>query len=175
MEIAAEQPQPETNFSSSHQIQVSPDANLTMWQLSLDDIYRELEENLRGRYWIQTAEGGEWKKTTRALNEKGISGIMRIVRLMVNKNNILSNLNDQDIYNICRVLNIELAKSVIINAEEYEIESYQIPVLLDAIMNFIFCALKRAKDEGERKALRVMEKRVESVEHAKPGHKWFPF
>jgi hypothetical protein len=132
-------------------LQREQDANLTIWQLTSQDIFLELEHDLRGEVFNEKTKKWEQKKGgKRLMTEEGIRTVMSVVRSKVNKNTFLSNLTDDDIAIIMKDLCLSITTLLYEKYEEFEIDTVFLELIHDKIVHFTFFALKRALNQGER-------------------------
>lgn len=120
--------------------------------ISLTDTENELyalEKTLRGIY---EDKDGKIKKSSRPLmNEEGINSVMGIVRNIVNKNTIMSNLKSEEISSLMDLLMDTLAKDLMIHRNKYEIEDSATcdKIYFHALM-IAFITFKRGFEQGEK-------------------------
>jgi len=145
---------------------------LTRWQLNADDILEFIEHELRGqdfdytqRTWLASGEA--------VLNERGIRTIIGVVRHHVNKVMFLSNLEDQQIYDMMYNLSNNLAQLLFNNGDEFGLDwarGHQ-SSLIDNVCDLVFAGLRKAYGEGERKFLgshtRILHRIDESPQQTK--------
>lgn len=125
------------------------DPQQTRWQLEVIDILADLEHDLKGEVW--DSDTSKYKQVGEPrVNEIGLRDLMSFVRTHVNKVSFLTNLNEDDVNQICQEARVDLAELLLFNWQEYKIEKTNLNTLVEMIDHFIFLALMRSKDEGER-------------------------
>lgn len=150
------------------QISSNPDSTLTRWQLTVDDVILKIEENLRGRRFIQNDDGtrGYIKFGEPLMSEMGIREVSREVKMRINKISFLSNLDENHINEITGNLQMNLADRMFDNWEAWGIPAEAWNEIIDSLGDLVFMGLRKALDDGERKTLRIMERRLERVQPA---------
>jgi hypothetical protein len=96
------------------------------------------------------------------INEIGIADISALLRTHVDKLMILSDLETEDIYRVCREVAQALVSLLAKNMSRYDIESVEhLEVIHSTIDHAVYVTLKRAFKGGERKHRETMLKLVE--------------
>lgn len=155
--------------------QQSPD--LIQWQLDTSDVIIELEHNLKGEVWNPKKKVYE-KRGEAVINEDGVKSIITDVAAKLNKNIILSNLNEADVYRIAEETRANIARKIFLRYEDFGIKKANFDTIVQLVDHQVFCALKRAYNEGERRFLGKTQSRVEKIttERNKGGRgSWIPF
>lgn len=135
-------------------------SDLMRWQLSTSDLIEDLEHDLKGETFNR--ETNQWViGKTRFVNDEGVKAIMSILTARINKNTILSNLNENEISRIMIDFSRDLIDLFFMRREEYDISKEHLDLLLRKIVDFVYISLKRAFEEGERQFLKHTERRTE--------------
>jgi len=138
--------------------------NIVRWQLELNDILERAEHILRGD--VPTFKDGHiiWSKNPKPqdnpLNEVGVSEIMKILSMYVNRNKVLADYTNEEI-NI-KVFDFGRALNNLIFMRDYEMgmdteekrKNYE--MLVTEIKDIIHDTYKRALDGAEKRSLREM-------------------
>jgi len=124
------------------------------WQLSANDIISELEHDLRGDDLNRKTMQWDEVKGMALLNNKGIRMVKSVMRSALNRNVFLSNLDEDRILMFCYNFELDLIDMVVLKHEEWHLDKANCDIVIDKVMVGMFCALKRAQDEGERRGLR---------------------
>jgi hypothetical protein len=138
------------------------DAELTRWQLMVEDIILELEHDFRGEIFME--DENKWEvKGESLMNEKGIRSIIGVLRASVHKILFLSNLTEDDVYLITRDTHIELACLLAQNIDNFEIKKAYLSSILNKVVFITYEGLRRAFMGGERTFLKQTERRIERI------------
>ena len=131
---------------------ISQNASLTMWIEQSDDLIEQLEHDLRGDAY--NAEEDKWGRGDRPqLNDRGIRSVISIVRPIISKNTFLSNINEDDVFRVCKSTQRKAARLLFKNAEKFEIQTGHHETIQEIINNYVEFAVRRAMDQGEREFL----------------------
>lgn len=125
------------------------------WQLDPTDVLDEIKFYLKQ---YDKDNGGKWKPifkdVTPLMSDEGINDLMGTLRGYVNKNLVLSNLNDKQIVevmcDVCKTLRVFL----VCKHKQYRIEKKNFDNIYHTIENHIYIFLLRALNNGERRHLR---------------------
>jgi len=150
MEQPPQQPQP-----------AEPIALPSMWTMpsqiidQILDPYVVIERfrrNLRGEMFSQ--EQRKWVLLgKRAMNDKGIREVISVLDTYVNRNTLLSNLDDEEIYKMILTLNKELNTLFYLRWKMFALEIEDISLLATRISDMCFLALKQANNKALLDAL----------------------
>jgi len=138
--------------------------NIVRWQLELNDILERAEHILRGD--VPTFKDGHiiWSKNPRPddnpLNDVGVSEIMKVLSMYVNRNKVLADYTNEEI-NI-KVFDFGRALNNLIFMRDYEMgmdteekrKNYE--MLVTEIKDIVHDTYKRALDGAEKRSLREM-------------------
>lgn len=148
------------NYSYSNVPEHQRSSDLMKWQLSTFDLIEDLEHDLKGERFDK--EKNDWISTgSKFLNDEGVKAIMSILTARINKNTILSNLNEKEISRIMIDFSRDLIDLFFTNREDYEIKKEHLDLLVRKVVDFVYISLKRAFEEGERSFLKQTERRTE--------------
>ncbi len=137
--------------------------NLIIWQLELDNILERIEHLLKGDMIKDDGEGNMIYEAPKdisliILNDYGVQLIMNVISFYLNRNTILSNYNEDRIYEILFDLGNELTDVIDINYEKMGLSAMEKKsrciLLIINILNTIESAYKRSLSGGERDSLR---------------------
>jgi len=117
-----------------------------------EDEIRYLEMTLRGEY--EDSEGTTIKFCDPMMNEIGITTIMRLVRSVVSRVTVMSNL-DREIPNLMGFLSENLIENLMLNSKRYGIKDPSTRSDISFIVQFqAFMAMRRAYKEGDKRFLK---------------------
>lgn len=136
--------------------------NLIKWQLEVDSIIERVEHMLRGDK--PTYQNGSIiymppeDEKEMLLNTKGVSEVMRILSLYVNRNTILSNYDEDTINWKMHDFGKELADLFFLKYEEFGWKDHEkrklYPMIVRQVVDTVHSAYLRAYNGGERDSLR---------------------
>ena len=163
--------QHEEGWSTTQQTQPP---ELTRWQLSADDVLEFIEHELRGEILDNSGQNPKWTAAGQPiLNERGVRTVVGILRHHVNKILFLSNLDDQQIYDIMYNLSNNLTQILFNNGDDFDINwarGHQ-NTIVDNVCDLVFVSLRQALDQGGRKffssSTKVLHRIDESPAHEK--------
>jgi hypothetical protein len=136
--------------------------NLVEWQLDFRAELEDIERLLRCDVLIRNKDGQEaWIENPEQafvlFNQRGVSDIIREIRMFLNKNKVLSNYAVNEIQPRIRMLGHELRSLIYNNYENYGIDNeYKMnnyPIVVLTIISMIEDAFRRAINGGERRDL----------------------
>lgn len=165
--------------------------DLVRWQQSLADEIEELKHDLKREVWtgdkwepdkvlIGYKETGEevYEKLPPLMNDTGIKMVESAMRPLLSRNLINSNLNENMVYGMLRRTSDTIVNNITTYGEQYQMEFGNYSHVTRLIKNFMIPTPFRALNDGERKHLRTMNKRLESYgesqqEAGKQKKKWW--
>lgn len=136
--------------------------NLVEWQLDFRPELADIEHLLRSDVIKRDERGREYwdrnpNKTIVVLNELGVNDMLREIRMFLNKNQVLSNYDKEEIRQRVRMLGHELRALIYNNAERYGIDNEykenNYPILVLTILNMIDASYRRSINGEERRDL----------------------
>ncbi len=161
-------------------------ADLTRWQQDLSpdleqlkhDLLRETEiskgrwepeidytrplVDVKGEYL--TNDGHQLYAPAKSLmNSQGVYTILTLVKRFLNKNFMMPNLSEDIIQRMMRDLVMRTCMTLGSNVEAYEIDDINLPIILKMIKDPVEATLYRAWNDGERRHLNTINKRVEAL------------
>ena len=140
------------------------------WELEIDDILKQIEEDFGGVYYVIQKDGSVIKKVDKDLaliNEKGIRFLKVYLRMCANKWIALSRVDQKKVDKFTLFFSDALRMSLRARKDEFEIKRHNFEPLVLNMSWFIYMALNKAVEEGERRYRRGIERRI--VEFAKKG------
>jgi hypothetical protein len=158
--------------------------DLVRWQQDVSDELFGLRYALK-RY-IQHADGtwhkqliftGNYDKTGQPvykelkplINENGIAMIETQIRPLISRNMIMSNFNEKRILSFLRRTMDVVVDNMADNYDVYELDFHDMDTVYSLTLNYIMPSPYRAMNNGERKHLTTVTKRVETMsEHGQP-------
>jgi|TARA_R100000093_G_scaffold18881_1_gene11019 hypothetical protein len=146
------------------------DATQIKHLLSNDDLLVSIECFLRGRR-VDPFTGKE-VKTDPLMNEEGINRVMQVLTLHCDKMFQLSSIQEIEVRALTLDIVQELNKVLHINAEEYELNEHEIPMIVKNIGHSIYMTLKKSQDGNFQGFLRSNFK---TIEHTTPQSSGFSF
>lgn len=136
---------------------------LVQWQLRIDDLIKPLVESWRGVYKDPATGKKEVNEKNRIMNEKGIQRVVAFIR-QVSKNLILSNYDEKTIGPLMiNMVSIPMISLIAKRSREFEMDASDRDSVLVAVENFVYSALLRAKDAGERRANTETNKNIQTT------------
>ncbi len=142
--------------------QTPKDISTFIYQLDPVDIITELRHNLMNETY--NADKKKWmSKGTPKINEQGVNDIIDSVQSVVNKNTFLSDLDEDKIYDIMRILHVDIAALLFTNFYKYKIHKNHLTQILWTPLLLLFPALKRAESGKTLKSLTQMHQIVEQI------------
>lgn len=143
----ADQSVPEAYFPQTHSpAPAMMSDSLVQWQLDPEQIKEDIVHQLKGE--VFDYKDKKWiRQGNPLLNEKGVNGIATILLSVINRNILLSSLDDEDIRKFVIEVANNLTDDLTVNYEEYGIGE-NFPVLdhvIDLVKINVFAALSRAK------------------------------
>lgn len=136
--------------------------NLVEWQLDFKPELREIERFLRCDVKRTDPRGFDYwernpNKNEVTFNEKGVNDILRQIRLILNKNTVLSYYRFEEVRPRIRQFGHELRALIYNNAEQYgmdnEYKQNNYTIVVISLLSMIESALRRAINGEERKGL----------------------
>jgi hypothetical protein len=129
------------------------------WRFNTRAILEEFRHFLLGE---AQNDKGEWIRIGKCLmNEGGIKECVSYMIPVINPNTLFSFLTKDEIYDMTRMATLRFNDLFYEKGEDFDLEPFSVPILLNTMSDFIFATLKRAQDGGERKSLTQMfEERV---------------
>jgi len=140
------------------------------WELEIEDLLKQMEEDLGGVYYIIQPDGKVVRKVDKKLaliNETGLRYLKSRIRMIANKWVALSNVNEKDVKKFVLFFSDGLRMELRAKKDEFEIKRHNFETLVLSVSWLIFMAINKAVGEGERRYRRGIEKRI--VEFAKKG------
>lgn len=129
------------------------------WQQELGDELERLKHDLRNEEF----NGESWVKLGNPIvNEKGIHMIERLIRPLLSRNLINSNIDEEMVYGILRRTSDTLVNNITYYGEEYNIEFGNWDYVLRLVKNVIIPTPFRAQLGWTKKTDSTMSKRLES-------------
>jgi len=119
-----------------------------MIELILDPfkVIERVRHDLKGE--VLATDGKTWLKYgKRVMNDKGIGYTVSILNKYVNRNTILSNLEETEIYSIIRNLDKNLADVFSNYHEDFGLDMNLMTMVKDGIVDMVFMALKQSKNK----------------------------
>jgi hypothetical protein len=166
------QPQ-NTTTSYSPGFMQRADGDLIRWQLDQGDILEDLKKDLKGVVWNDRKK--EYEQVAPALmNDMGVNSVIIYAKSFINKNNILSNYNEDEVLQLCTEIEHNMISWLFVRMEEFNLNKNNFQVVRNMIGNAIFASYKRALNQGERDFLKNTE-RVEQrfMSHEPQRKNWF--
>lgn len=137
--------------------------NLIKWQLELDSILERVEHILRGDK--PTVRDGNLifvppaNDEDKILNDYGVSEIMRVLTMYLNRNTILSNYDEETINWKVLDFGFELSDLIFLKYEEMGLNNLEkrkrYPMIVREIVDAVHSSLLRALNGGERASIRT--------------------
>lgn len=164
-------------FASNSMFGAVNQDNLIKWQLDMDSILERIEHMLRGDrisfqdgniFWIRSE-----KDEDKIFNEFGVSEIMRILSMYLNRNTILSNYTDEVINYKVYDMGMEVADLIYLKYESMGLNTLEkrklYPIVVREIVDSVHSAYLRAYQGGERRSLREARSVTQNEQMAGAG------
>ncbi len=120
-------------------------AELTRWQLETMEEIELLKHTLRGEVWSDEEKKWEFDKRRRLMNDVGIEVIAGEISHRVNKITTMSNLDTEQIYNIIKRFEVNLARMITLNYKNWNIKGVEFCYSIrDLCVEFVLIGLERA-------------------------------
>lgn len=124
---------------------------LIMRMVSGSDITMEIRSYLQGK--VYDPQNGEYvlpKGATPLMNDKGINDIMNLLQQVINRNTIMSCLDDEIICNITEEIGMDINGLLVVNMDKYEIQEEMWTLISKNVTDAVYFALRRARvsDKG---------------------------
>ena len=154
-------------------------AELTRWQLETEDVIELFKHSLRGERWIDTEKNWIEQDGARLLNDKGVEVLAAELRERVNKLSTMSNISADDVFNIVKRFEVNIARLLVMNYDMWAVKN---PVycytIRDKCVEFVFIGLQRGKDKTfmdflERAKMSLTQHRV--IEDNQHKRRFSPF
>lgn len=164
MDILGKQPSKEVKQKETYvrgmanQVQ---DSSFLIYQLQTDDILEQIEMDLKGYDWNPMKKTYE-KTREQMINNKGISVLITILKIEVNRTKILSDFNKEDIPRIMMEFENNIIEILENKYKEWEIEFNYLSSIRIMLGNAVYATYKRALEGGERDFLKGDQKRIET-------------
>lgn len=152
-----------------------------IWRLEARDIVEQIEHHLKGEFLVDkeiTIDDKleiiqEWTADPAAavMNDQGVKSVVSLVQILVNKVTFLSNLDDDEIIDVCRDMHLAIARDVYNNWNDYGINKQPGPII-NEIMTLVFVGFKRAMGAGERTSLYALENINRNIHEGGSGGGW---
>jgi len=147
--------------ASNSFFQTQKDDNLIKWQLELDSILERVEHLLRGDKPTFVKGNLIWKSPKdnkdRTLNDFGVSEIMKILSMYLNRNTILSNYDEETINFKVYDFGMEIADLFYLKYEAMGLITLEkrklYPMIIRMIVDVVHSSYLRALHGGERESL----------------------
>lgn len=122
--------------------------------------------------YVQSAERDEvvWVKKKDAeqlITQEGANHLMQVIERYINPVIVFSNITDDEVKILTRLVNQEIINFIKLNYEKYRIPSEKWETLLHITTQAAFFMLKRAMNAGERSFYKTVHR---SYEHAQTGY-----
>ena len=128
---------------------VKKDMDITRWQLDLENLFEEIEHDLRGER--RNPETGVWEKIKGTyfdknlgrdveisdkplVNDYGIRNIITTLRSLANKNTFLSNLDEDDIERNMILIDYAITNHLVMGVVTYGIEKRNLGIIKERIV-----------------------------------------
>lgn len=104
-----------------------------------------------------------YKELPPLLNENGIAMIETQIRPLISRNMIMSNFNEKRILSFLKRTMDVIVDNLADNFDIYELEFHNMDTVVSLTLNYIMPSPYRAMNNGERKHLTTVTKRVETM------------
>lgn len=142
-----------------------------VWRLEPSSVLVELEHYFKGEFWDESVQQWKAEYPEPLMNLKGIRHLVTELRSRLNKNIVLSKLQQSDINRICLEFRLELIYLIEMKYDEWEIDESNWDAVLYQFDHHIYPFLMRALDGGERDSItnqvRIVDQKVTTVNEEK--------
>jgi len=147
-------------------------ADLTRWQQDLADELEELRHDFLGEILIENGWKSDPKIKIPLMNKVGAYKLIALVRQYIGRNLMMSNYNEERIFSVMRCLGVTLVTTLGSSYDAYGINPIDLKMVKLMIMDKVEQTHLRALNNGERRYLNTIAKRVEAfTEHTEPQKK----
>jgi len=109
-------------------------------------VIERFRHNLKGE--ILGSDGKTWTGFgTSSMNDNGIRSTISILDSYINRNTLLSNLEDTEIYDMMKDLHKELNSHYYQNWKDYDMDVTGVSLIVTRLVDMCFLALKQAQDK----------------------------
>lgn len=153
------------------------DENIVRWQLELNDILERCEHILKGD--VPEFKEGHiiWGANPypeeNPINDKGVSAVLKILAMYVNRNTILSDYDNKEINVKVFDAGREINNLIFMRYEDFGMDTEEkkknYPILVREVIDVIHSAYKRALDGAEKRSLREMISITQATTHQMDG------
>lgn len=136
---------------------------LILRMVSGTDILDELKHTLKGEFY--NVDTSQWERDPDAdplMNDLGIKAVMKVLNQYINRNTVMSNIDEEWISDIMEEINIELNGEFFVNLKKYGVKKEDFALTVITICTSIYFALRRAKDSTTLRFLKSTERHVYS-------------
>jgi len=134
------------------------------WELEIKDLLRQVEEVFGGKYYEIDAQTGnvvEHIDTSLALmNTTGLRYLKARMLLLANKWTALSVVNEADVKKFTLFFSDAIRMELRAKKDDFGVKKHNFESLVLAVSEFVFIALNKSIDQGERKYRRGIERRI---------------
>lgn len=148
---------------------------LLQYQLDPDEIISNIENTLLGKKpkLNQRTNSIEWSdsnKSTRHINEKGMSALLVPLQSRLTKIFVLSDLDDEKIENMTMALAENIIDTLLEHWEEYEVKSVSsASMIVGLIVDAVNATLCKAKNHNYLTFLKTAQ-RIHEIQQYRVGH-----
>jgi hypothetical protein len=161
--------------------------DLTRWQQDMTEVIDDLKHNLLNEVKVDNkwqpemmmigydGENKEvWSQIPPMVNHLGVARILAVVKNYLNKNNMNTNLDEEQIFRKLRRLNTALTINMGANREAYGIDVTNLSLVKKMVIDSVESVLFSALNNGWRNYLNTTNRRVEAfTENAQQQKKGF--
>jgi len=137
-------------------------------------VIERVRRNLKGQ--TQDPDTKKWVAYGKpVMNDDGIKEIVSLLDSYINRNTLLSNLEEKEIYTIMKNFDKRLGAWLLTNMKSFDIKQKNLNIIKTRIVDMVFFALKQAQNKELLKALtqtyNVQENRTPDEKKAGIGMK----
>jgi hypothetical protein len=136
--------------------------DLVRWQQDLMEELTNLEHDLKREIKTKEDKWIQAEDTIPACNDKCIHMIKTNCRPLLSRNMIMSNFAEERILQFLKRTMAAIVRNIVLKREEYDIEFFDISYVIATIKNVVLPAPYRAVNNGERRHLDTINRRIET-------------
>jgi hypothetical protein len=137
----------------SYMNQMQSDLNSLLTELTnYDNNILEVEMALKG---MQMDKDGEWKQVTKPLlNDEGVFRMIELIKTMVSKCMIMSNLTEEQISKLSKELGRNICRELTTNKKKYDVQDNDRSTIVSIILYPSYESANSALENGLRRFLK---------------------
>lgn len=162
----------EENLETIETSYIPPDKETVRWMFEYNNLMWEIRAKLLGGWVVKDKITDSFvikkpRGVKPLMNESGVEGTMAVINAFANVIQGLTYLTEERILEICRDLNIALAKKYYINMEKYDLTPETASIVLRMCMNIIEMNLRKSIQGMSMRIIGTTERVIETKTEGK--------